>query len=96
MGAMRKTGLGSSAALVTALSAAVAVHCGAAALPSDVDRLHQLAQLAHCLAQGKIGSGFDVASASFGSQRFVRFSPNLLDPLLRIRGLKRLLGWLGH
>ncbi len=85
MGAMRKTGLGSSAALVTSLVAAVCVHFNVADLSKheDLERLHQLSQFVHCLAQGKIGSGFDVSSACFGSQRYVRFSPTLLDPLLK-------------
>ncbi len=85
MSAMRKTGLGSSAALVTSLVAAVCVHFGAADLYSaeDLEHLHQLAQFAHCLAQGKIGSGFDVSSATFGSQKYVRFSPSYLDAFLK-------------
>lgn len=85
MGAMRKTGLGSSAALVTSLVAAICVHFGAAdvTVSDDLEQLHQLAQFAHCLAQGKIGSGFDVSSASFGSQKYVRFSPSHLDEFLR-------------
>jgi phosphomevalonate kinase len=79
-----KTGLGSSAALVTALTAALLVHY----LPKDtIDltshqgraRLHNLAQTAHCAAQGKVGSGFDVASAVFGSCLYRRFSPSLLE-----------------
>lgn len=81
-----KTGLGSSAALVTALAGALLAHY----LPSDVlsiqsaegrDRLHRLAQAAHCAAQGKIGSGFDVASAVYGSCVYRRFSPELLETL---------------
>lgn len=79
-----KTGLGSSAALVTAFTAALLVHY----LPQDVfdpstpqgkRRLHNLAQAAHCAAQGKVGSGFDVASAVFGSCLYRRFSPALLQ-----------------
>jgi len=79
-----KTGLGSSAALVTALTAALLVHY----LPNTVysissdggrQRLHNLAQAAHCAAQGKIGSGFDVASAVFGACLYRRFSPALLE-----------------
>jgi phosphomevalonate kinase len=77
-----KTGLGSSAALVTSLTAAVLTHY----LPKRVDlstpegkrRLHNLAQAAHCAAQGKVGSGFDVASAVFGSCLYRRFSPFIL------------------
>jgi phosphomevalonate kinase len=43
--------------------------------------LHNLAQVAHCSAQGKIGSGFDVASAVYGSCLYRRFSPALLAAL---------------
>lgn len=81
-----KTGLGSSAALVTALTAALLTHY----LPNaqfDLSsatgkrRLHNLAQAAHCAAQGKVGSGFDVASAVFGSCLYRRFSPAVLSTL---------------
>mmetsp|Transcript_16101 Transcript_16101/g.36755 ORF Transcript_16101/g.36755 Transcript_16101/m.36755 type:complete len:343 (+) Transcript_16101:3-1031(+) len=40
--------------------------------------LHSLAQLAHCAAQGKVGSGFDVCAAVYGSHRYTRFSPAVL------------------
>jgi phosphomevalonate kinase len=78
-----KTGLGSSAALVTALTGALLTHY----LPNEAfslsttkgkARLHNLAQTAHCAAQGKVGSGFDVASAVYGSCVYRRFSPSLL------------------
>lgn len=79
-----KTGLGSSAALVTAFTAALLVHYlpeKQFSLSTDVgrSRLHNLAQAAHCAAQGKVGSGFDVASAVYGSCRYRRFSPSLLE-----------------
>jgi phosphomevalonate kinase len=78
-----KTGLGSSAALVTALTAAVLTHYLPAktldlTTPQGKRRLHNLAQAAHCAAQGKVGSGFDVASAVFGSCLYRRFSPSIL------------------
>lgn len=77
-----KTGLGSSAALVTALTAAVLTHYLPKtinfATPEGKRRLHNLAQAAHCAAQGKVGSGFDVASAVFGSCLYRRFSPSIL------------------
>ena len=44
-------------------------------------RLHNLAQAAHCAAQGKVGSGFDVASAVYGSCLYRRFSPAILGAL---------------
>ncbi|KAK4185698.1 putative Phosphomevalonate kinase [Podospora australis] len=81
-----KTGLGSSAALVTALTGAILSQY----LPlSEFDlstaqgkaTLHNLAQAAHCAAQGKIGSGFDVASAVYGSCIYRRFSPSILSSI---------------
>ena len=81
-----KTGLGSSAALVTALTAAVVAHY----VPDktlDVtsqegkSRVHNLAQVVHCAAQGKIGSGFDVAAAVYGSCVYRRFSPSILEEI---------------
>ena len=44
--------------------------------------MHNLAQYCHCYAQGKVGSGFDVSAAVYGSQRYRRFSPSVLDALL--------------
>jgi phosphomevalonate kinase len=81
-----KTGLGSSAALVTSFTAAVLSFY----LPRDVfdletDKgltiLHNLAQASHSHAQGKVGSGFDIASAVYGSCLYKRFSPSLLSSL---------------
>ncbi|KAF9894742.1 phosphomevalonate kinase [Aspergillus nanangensis] len=76
-----KTGLGSSAALVTSLVSALVIH--RTLQPDDLgaarDKLHNLAQAAHCAAQGKVGSGFDVAAAIYGSCLYRRFSPNILE-----------------
>lgn len=83
--AAHKTGLGSSAALVTSLTACLLSTYS----PSPVDltsasarqTVHNLSQAAHCAAQGKVGSGFDVAAAVFGSCVYRRFSPSILDKL---------------
>lgn len=81
-----KTGLGSSAALVTSFTAAVLGFY----LPKekwDVQTaaglmvLHNLSQASHSHAQGKVGSGFDIASAVYGSCLYKRFSPSLLSSL---------------
>lgn len=45
--------------------------------------IHSVAQYAHCLAQGKVGSGFDISSSVYGTHIYRRFSPSLLDPILR-------------
>jgi phosphomevalonate kinase len=84
LGNAHKTGLGSSAALVTSFTAALLSYY----LPLDkfditqdssLLILHNLSQAAHCAAQGKVGSGFDIASAVFGSCLYRRFSPSLLS-----------------
>ncbi|TGO53631.1 hypothetical protein BCON_0120g00280 [Botryotinia convoluta] len=81
-----KTGLGSSAALVTAFTGAILSHY----LPSSKfslntkegqSQLHNLAQAAHCAAQGKVGSGFDIATAVYGTSLYRRFSPSILSSL---------------
>ncbi|XP_028759492.1 phosphomevalonate kinase, peroxisomal-like [Neltuma alba] len=85
-----KTGLGSSAAMTTAVAASVLHYLGVVKLSSskdhqerkdtsDLDVVHKIAQTAHCVAQGKVGSGFDVCSAVYGSQHYVRFSPDLIS-----------------
>ncbi|KAF6148646.1 hypothetical protein GIB67_042605 [Kingdonia uniflora] len=67
-----KTGLGSSAAMTTAVVAALLHYLGVVNLPSsdkclhqedsgDLDLVHRVSQSAHCIAQGKVGSGFDIA-----------------------------------
>ncbi|KAF3924001.1 hypothetical protein ABW21_db0203793 [Orbilia brochopaga] len=73
-----KTGLGSSAALVTALTACLLSHLSSTDVKSHLHVLHNLAQAAHCAAQGKVGSGFDVAAATYGSCEYQRFPPSVL------------------
>ena len=86
---VHKTGLGSSAALITSLVTALLIHFTAISATSlsttnTADKLfaHNVAQFVHCLAQGKVGSGFDVSSAVFGSHVYTRFDPGVLAPLL--------------
>lgn len=87
-----KTGLGSSAAMTASVVAAILHYLGAISLPildsnrsrdnatnSGLDLVHAIAQSAHCMAQGKIGSGFDVSASVYGSQRYIRFSPTILS-----------------
>lgn len=85
---VHKTGLGSSAALITSLVSALLVQLSvisAISLTDDTSdneerRLaHNLAQYIHCLAQGKVGSGFDVSAAVFGSHIYTRFDPSVLQ-----------------
>ncbi|PFH51483.1 hypothetical protein AMATHDRAFT_142322 [Amanita thiersii Skay4041] len=93
---VHKTGLGSSAALITSFVSALLLHLSVISKSSfsDVSKdgkassddgtylAHNLAQFVHCLAQGKVGSGFDVATAVFGSQIYTRFNPAVLQDLM--------------
>jgi phosphomevalonate kinase len=74
-----KTGLGSSAALTTALVSALLVYTAGETTDLPQKIIHNLAQAAHCAAQGKVGSGFDVAAAVFGSIVYRRFTPAILE-----------------
>jgi phosphomevalonate kinase len=87
---VHKTGLGSSAALITSLVSALLLHFAIltpgdfSAQVTDGKRLaHHLAQYVHCLAQGKIGSGFDVSAAVFGSQIYTRFDPAVIEGIMK-------------
>ncbi|KAE9047644.1 hypothetical protein PR003_g971 [Phytophthora rubi] len=87
-----KTGMGSSAALVTSLVAALVSFF----VPTvdfdtqqkDLELVHNLAQLSHCYVQRKIGSGFDVSAACFGSQRYTRFPASILDAFVSEDAMK--------
>ena len=74
---LAKTGLGSSAALTVSLVAALLAQLGVMPL-CDPALVHAVSQVAHGRAQGKVGSGFDVASATYGSLRFSRVPANVL------------------
>ena len=91
---VNKTGMGSSAALVTSVVGAVLSYFDIVSLPSSsqphetesITRgtaiVHNLAQICHCSAQGKVGSGFDVSAAVYGSHIYRRFSKTILSKLL--------------
>ena len=91
---VNKTGMGSSAALVTSVVGAVLSYFDVVTLPSSsqpretesitrgTSIVHNLAQICHCSAQGKVGSGFDVSAAVYGSHIYRRFSKTILSRLL--------------
>lgn len=84
IGEVHKTGMGSSAALITSLVCALMVYFEVITLEGEEGRklAHNTAQFIHCLAQGKVGSGFDVSSAIFGSHIYRRFSPDVIGGLM--------------
>lgn len=69
---------------MTSLVAAVLEFFGVVALKEQrgLDLVHSVAQYVHCFAQGKIGSGFDVSAAVYGSHVYRRFDPLSLEPLM--------------
>ncbi|KAG8721635.1 phosphomevalonate kinase [Ceratobasidium sp. 394] len=89
---VHKTGLGSSASLITSLVSALLLHFEA--IPPDSlsqgceepfgrELAHNVSQYVHCLAQGKVGSGFDVCAAAFGSHQYKRFDPNVIAEIMQ-------------
>lgn len=103
---VNKTGMGSSAALVTSIVGALLRFFGVIHLPNTADGVgddsevanetnggrreekeglriaHNLSQICHCHAQGKVGSGFDVSSAVYGSHVYTRFSKGVISDFL--------------
>eukprot|EP00536_Pseudo-nitzschia_multiseries_P000034 jgi/Psemu1/177696/e_gw1.2.174.1 len=85
---VHKTGLGSSAALTTSLVGALVhyfVQNSQEGKKEDLSAIiHNLAQICHCHAQGKVGSGFDVSAACHGTHVYRRFPKCLLPDLLQL------------
>ncbi|KAL7545872.1 hypothetical protein ACHAWF_009224 [Thalassiosira exigua] len=96
---VNKTGMGSSAALVTSVVGALLRFFCVISLPVRLDGMshtkdehnsekeglriaHNLSQICHCHAQGKVGSGFDVSSAVYGSHIYTRFSKGVINGFL--------------
>ncbi|CAG9571605.1 putative phosphomevalonate kinase protein [Leishmania major strain Friedlin] len=71
VGAISKTGLGSSAAMTTSIVACLCHHFNADGCSHEY--VHRIAQIAHSVTQGKIGSGFDVYTAVYGTCAYRRF-----------------------
>ena len=71
-----KSGMGSSSAVTVATIASIL-----SAYDLDFyenDALHKLSQLSYSIASGKIGSGFDIAAAVYGSIKYTRYSHSIL------------------
>jgi len=82
-----KSGLGASAAVTVATTAAV-LGCFEPKLSKDKEIVHKLSQISHSTAQGKVGSGFDIAAATYGSCKYVRFSPHIVEKGVAAAGEK--------
>ncbi len=73
-----KSGLGSSAAVTTATVASILEYFEGGYVQKK-DIIHKIAQVAHSLAQGKVGSGFDVAACTYGSCIYSRYDPKIIE-----------------
>ncbi|KPA75038.1 putative phosphomevalonate kinase protein [Leptomonas pyrrhocoris] len=80
VGAVSKTGLGSSAAMTTSIVACLCGHFHAAGC--DDELVHRVAQIAHSVTQGKIGSGFDVYTAVYGTCAYRRFPASRVSMMM--------------
>mmetsp|Transcript_5587 Transcript_5587/g.6585 ORF Transcript_5587/g.6585 Transcript_5587/m.6585 type:complete len:470 (-) Transcript_5587:1768-3177(-) len=78
-----KTGLGSSAGLVAVVTTVLISAFKDGSISDLQNIIHNCAQIAHCYAQKKIGSGFDVATAVYGSIIYRRFDPRLINELFQ-------------
>ncbi len=80
----KKVGFGSSAASVVAIVSAILGFSGFGIKGQEAKkRLYKLSAIAHYLAQGKAGSGFDVAASVFGGVfAYSRFDPGWLEEQL--------------
>ncbi len=73
LGKKQKTGLGSSATATVATVAAMLEEHGI----NDKELVYKISRYAHYKSQGKLGSGFDIASACHGSHFFISEEENL-------------------
>jgi phosphomevalonate kinase len=81
-----KRGLGSSASMVSSLCCGLLLfYHGIEDLSSEenLNLANHLSQISHSKAQGKIGSGFDVSTSIFGSQIYQRYSPILIEGIMK-------------
>lgn len=79
VGEVSKTGLGSSAAMTTSFVACLMKQFGVA---DQLELIHRVAQVSHSVAQGKIGSGFDVFTAAYGTSIYRRFPASCAEQMM--------------
>ncbi|GMH98679.1 hypothetical protein TrST_g13604 [Triparma strigata] len=84
-----KTGLGSSACLITSLITSIILYYSP---KTSVAEIETLSQTAHNLVQGKVGSGFDVSTAVYGSQIYTQNLGSRIVDKINIKRGRLLLG----
>ncbi len=87
----KKLGFGSSSAAVVAIISAVLAFNGIGISSVHAKlRIYKLSAIAHYRAQGKIGSAFDIAAATFGGMIiYKRFDAHWLEEQLKKHALKQ-------
>ncbi|MCK4318969.1 hypothetical protein KAW38_00150 [Candidatus Micrarchaeota archaeon] len=73
-----KSGLGSSATVVSGVVAELFLQNGFE-LERNMDKVHKIAQIAHALAGGNVGSGFDIATAVYGTIEYERYPKETIE-----------------
>ncbi len=93
-GKKMKLGFGSSAAAVVAIIGAILrLHSINIETETGREKLFKLATIAHYYAQGKIGSGFDIAASTFGGAlMYRRFDAEWLQQELAIKTIVEITG----
>ncbi|NIO20449.1 MAG: phosphomevalonate kinase [Candidatus Aenigmarchaeota archaeon] len=92
-GEVKKIGFGSSAAaVVVAVASLLAFNGKDISTRETKDVIYKLSTIAHYFAQGKVGSGFDVAASTFGGVFvYKRFDPDwLLEQLKSGKSVKEI------
>ncbi len=87
---VKKLGFGSSSAAVVAIISSVLAFHGIeiSSIPARL-RIYKLATIAHYRAQGKIGSAFDIAAATFGGAIiYKRFDAGWLEEQLKKHSIR--------
>jgi len=88
----QKIGFGSSAAVTVAtIGALLELH--GQKIEKNKDTIYKLATIAHFLGQGKIGSGFDIASSTYGGVVVYKgFDKKWLEEKIENSGVKEVVG----
>lgn len=91
-GSVKKIGFGSSAAVVASTVSALLAFNGKDIRTREMkDIIYKLSVIAHYFAQGKVGSGFDIAASVYGGAFiYKRFDPEWLLKELESKSIKEL------
>lgn len=84
-----KTGLGASAAVTVATVGAI-FSAFNLSIKKNLNLITKISHFSHFLAQGKVGSGFDISAAVFGTHIYSRFSSEIISDLTHETKIEKL------